>query len=170
MGAGIGLLLLLPGQDASSSTVSQPGRPAGPEVSDAPIPGPSGSAPAAAPLPPAAAVPSAQPAQPLPPDPPVPDAAPPAPSRPPVTVLNNSRRNGLADRAASRFRGDGWPVGEVGNYDADVLERSTVFYASGQQAAAERFAREFDVPRVQPRDRGQPDGLTVVLTRDFPGG
>lgn len=84
-----------------------------------------------------------------------------------MTVLNNSRRSGLADRAASRFRSQGWPVGEVGNYNRDVLPRSTVFYGPGQQAAAQRFAKAFGIGRVQARTSGLPAGLSVVLTREF---
>src|SRR5688500_13750045 len=59
--------------------------------------------------PPAVAVPSAAAPAPVPP-PPAPTAAASVPRLIPVTVLNNSRYAGLADRAAARFRAGGWPV------------------------------------------------------------
>jgi hypothetical protein len=87
----------------------------------------------------------------------------------PVTVLNNSRKTGLAARAADRFEDGGWPVRETGNYNGKISE-TTVYYAPGQEAAAQSFARTFrGVVRVLPRFATLPgQGLTVVLTRDFP--
>ncbi len=83
-----------------------------------------------------------------------------------MTVLNNSRRNGLADSAAQSFRDRGWPVGEVGNYNRDVLTATTVFYGPGQKAAGQRFAKAFGIAQAQASSSGR-TGLTVVLTRDF---
>lgn len=144
---------------AAAAPLASPsvGPSSGPVASTPPLP----SSPTPAPP---ASVPSPSP-PPSPPRPPT--TAPAAPSRPAVTVLNNSRRGGLADRAAQRFRSNGWPVDEVGNYNRDVLARSTVFYGPGQQAAGQRFAEEFGIPRVLARTSGVPAGLTVVLTRDF---
>jgi len=86
----------------------------------------------------------------------------------PVTVLNNSRVSGLADRSAERFRAGGWPVRATGNYRGGVVAETTVYYGPGQLASAQRFARQFDIPRVRPRFSGLPStGLTVVLTRDY---
>jgi hypothetical protein len=88
----------------------------------------------------------------------------------PVSVLNNSRIKGLASRAAARFRAAGWPVAGEGNYSGGVISTTTVYYAPGQQASAERFAREFGIARVAPRFAGLPTrGMTVVLTRDYRG-
>jgi hypothetical protein len=85
----------------------------------------------------------------------------------PLTVLNNSKITGLADRSAAKFRAAGWPIKETDNYRGGNLATSTVFYAPGQKASAERFARQFDV-QVRPRFDGLPgSGLTVVLTRDY---
>ena len=118
-------------------------------------------APAAAPAPPAAAAPPA---------PSAPAAAPPAPAPVvvPITVLNNSRYAGLADRAAARFEAGGWPVKLTGNFRGRIRS-TTVYYAPGQEAAAREFARRFPgMQRVLPRFRGLPgSGLTVVLTRDY---
>lgn len=85
----------------------------------------------------------------------------------PVTVLNNSRVAGLAGQGAARFRAGGW-LTVVGNFRGRV-ERTSVYYAAGQQASAQRFARQFGIGRVAPRFPTLPgEGLTVVLTRDFP--
>lgn len=98
---------------------------------------------------------------------PSPPAAVPAPVRP-VLVLNNSRIHNLADRSAARFRAGGWPVSGTGNYRGGTISRTTVYYAPGQLGSAQRFAREFSIPRVLPRFSGLPgSGLTVVLTRDY---
>ena len=56
----------------------------------------------------------------------------------------------------------------TGNYRSGVISQTTIYYASGQQGSAERFAKQFGIPRVLPRFRGLPgSGLTVVLTRDY---
>lgn len=102
-----------------------------------------------------------------------PPAAAPPPAAPvspvvPVTVLNNSRYTGLADRAARRFRAEGWPVKETGNFRGRI-RATTVYYAPGQERSAREFARRFaGIERVLPRFEGLPgSGLTVVLTRDY---
>lgn len=71
------------------------------------------------------------------------------------------------DPGATPFRSNGWPVGEVGNDNREVLPRSTVFYGPGQQLAAQTFAERFGIPRVLARASGLPVGLSVNLTRDF---
>ncbi len=86
-----------------------------------------------------------------------------------MTVLNNSTRTGLADRAAARFARAGWPVRQVGNFRGQ-LRATTVYYEPGQRAAAQRFASTFrGVARVLPRASNIPGprGLVVVLTRGF---
>ncbi len=104
-----------------------------------------------------------------PPPAPAAQATPVAPSLVvPVTVLNNSRRPGLADRAAARFRAAGWPVAATGNFRGQIPV-TTVYYESGQQASAQEFARRFDgVVRVRPRFATLPArGLVLVVTREF---
>jgi hypothetical protein len=95
--------------------------------------------------------------------------APAAPPRLPLTVLNNSRRTGLADRASARFVAGGWPVKLTGNFTGQIPE-TTVYYAPGQQASALLLQRTFPgLTRVRPRFEGLPgSGLTVVLTRAYP--
>ena len=86
----------------------------------------------------------------------------------PVTVLNNSRVKGLAERSAERFRAGHWPVPLTGNYRGGTIAVTTVYYPPGQQASAQRFATQFGIDRVAPRFAGLPgSGVTVVLTRDF---
>jgi hypothetical protein len=87
----------------------------------------------------------------------------------PVTVLNNSRRTGLASRAAAQLKDGGWPIKVVGNFRGRIPE-STVYYASGQARVAAALAHQFAaVRRVLPRFRGLPgSGLTLVVTREWP--
>lgn len=87
----------------------------------------------------------------------------------PVTVLNNSRRTGLAHRAAAQVANGGWSIKYVGNFTGRIAE-STVYYAPGQAAIARAFAHQFSaVRRVLPRFEGLPgSGLTLVVTRDWP--
>lgn len=88
--------------------------------------------------------------------------------KPALTVLNNSTRNKLADRAAGEFRAAGWPIKQTGNFTGRVSE-TTVYYAQGQLASAQLLQRAFPgITRVRPRFDGLPgSGLTVVLTRSY---
>lgn len=99
---------------------------------------------------------------------PAPPAVPAGPPRLPLTVLNNSRTTGLADRAAATFRAGGWPVSVTGNFRGRI-RATTVYYEPGQEASARALARRFaGIERVLPRFDGLPGrGLTVVLTRDY---
>ena len=87
----------------------------------------------------------------------------------PVTVLNNSRRQGLAARAAGQLSSGGWPIRSVGNFTGRIAE-STAYYAPGEEAAARALAHQFSaIQRVLPRFRGLPgSGLTLVVTRYWP--
>jgi hypothetical protein len=86
----------------------------------------------------------------------------------PITVLNNSRIQHLAEREAARFEAGGWPVPHKGNYRGGVISATTVYYGPGQLASAQRFAKQFGIGRVLPRFAGLPGtGVTVVLTRDY---
>ena len=85
-----------------------------------------------------------------------------------LLVLNNSRIDGLATRAADDFRAGGWPVRGTGNFRGRVA-MTTVYYEPGQEASARRLMREFGkIRRMAPRFAGLPGhGLTVVVTRDY---
>lgn len=129
-----------------SAAVSTPAVPASPQSGSEPIPG--NAPPTAAIVPPA----SASPVAPI----------------VPVSVLNNSRIRGLADRGATRYRQAGWPVARTGNYSGGTIATTSVYYPSGGQASAERFARQFGINRIVPRFPGLPTtGMTVILTRDY---
>lgn len=98
----------------------------------------------------------------------------PAAARAPLTVLNNSKVHGLAERVADEARGKGWPVALVGNF-AGRLPLTTVYFTPGDSAgerAAHEFAAEFPaVDRVLPRYDGLPPtpaGIVLVVTRDWP--
>lgn len=102
-------------------------------------------------------------------------AAPPPTSaaRAPLTVLNNSTINGLADRAAGEVQNRGWQVAQVGNF-AGRLPATTVYYTPGDaagQAAANELAREFpQIDQVLPRYAGLPPtpaGIVLVVTKDW---
>ncbi len=129
-------------------------------------PAPTAPSPVAAATPPAAPVPVV-------PVPAAPSgaatAAPPASSLVvPVTVLNNSRRDRLAARAAGRFERGGWPVALTGNFRGRIPV-TTVYYDPGLEASARAFARTFaGMARVRSRFAGLPArGVVVVLTREF---
>lgn len=97
-----------------------------------------------------------------------PASAQPADARPPVTVLNNSRRTGLAHQVAAQLRADGWLVRQTGNFRGRVRS-STAYYPAGGYAAAAALARQLpQIRRILPRFAGLPGaGLTLVLTRDW---
>jgi hypothetical protein len=86
-----------------------------------------------------------------------------------VTVLNNSRIQHLAARAAQQLREKNWPIRLVGNYRGR-LPVSTLYYLQGQHDVAQLLAKEFPaVQRVLPRPDGLPGkGLTLVVTREWP--
>jgi hypothetical protein len=83
-------------------------------------------------------------------------------------VLNNSRISHLASRVAAQLAAKGWPIRRTGNFRGQVA-MTTVYFAPGQKAAAQRLARDFSqVRRVRPRFAGLPGvGLTLVVTRDW---
>jgi hypothetical protein len=84
----------------------------------------------------------------------------------PVTVLNNSRRTGLAHAAATQIHSKGWKIHTVGNLQG-LTPESTVYYAPGHAAAAKHLAHDFSsVQRVEPNHAGHIHGsaLTLVVT------
>jgi hypothetical protein len=87
-----------------------------------------------------------------------------------LTVLNNSTRNKLADRVAAHYRAAGWPVKLTGNFTGRITV-TTAYYAPGELASAQLLQKTFPaIERVRPRFPGLPGtGLTVVLTRTYPG-
>lgn len=148
---GAGPAIQVPSGATTSATAAAP--------SPTPTPTPSLSA-SAAPSPTATA--------PAPPVSEPPATTQPAVAKVPVTVLNNSRRSGLAHDVAAELRAKGWPIAKVGNFSGRVAE-TTAYYAPGQLAQARELAREFpQIQRIEPRFAGLPGhGLTLVVTRDW---
>jgi hypothetical protein len=94
----------------------------------------------------------------------------PAAARPTLTVLNNSKVNKLAAKAAADFTRGGWVVTATGNLGGR-LAVTTVYYGPGQEAAAAALRRQFPaIAAAAPRTADVPGagGLTVVVTRDYP--
>jgi hypothetical protein len=150
-------------QAATDSGLDEPAVPEPGTDLGAPAPAPAAEGSPAAPPAAAAPVPAA----------PVPAAEAAAPADDlvvPVLVLNNSRIDGLAERAARQFEAAGWPVHDTGGLRGRI-RATTVYYPPGEQDSATEFARRFGgVQRVLPRLAGLPgSGLTVVVTRDFVG-
>lgn len=84
-----------------------------------------------------------------------------------VSVLNSTKRSGLARRAASALRADGWSV-TTGN-ERGQAPPTTVFYAdSEQQATAQAVADDLGgSPAVE--QSSDYSGITVVLGDDYAG-
>jgi LytR cell envelope-related transcriptional attenuator len=84
-----------------------------------------------------------------------------------VVVLNNSRVQGLAHHVAAEVAARGWQLGRVGNLGG-LVPATTVYYAPGDEAAAEHLASEFSqIQRIEPDSEGRihEPGLTLVATR-----
>lgn len=100
---------------------------------------------------------------------------PPAPVRVPITVLNNTRINGLAVDIGRAFTGGGWEVRATGNYSNTDIALTTVYFTEGdlvQQQAALQLQQQFPTlsgpaPRFfdVPGDPGP--GLVVVATGNW---
>jgi hypothetical protein len=161
------LLLVLNSRPSASGpapgAVAEPPTATSAALSSPPILGtPTPSAPASAS--PVASVPVSEPPATQPP------ATQPTPGHSPVTVLNNSRRSGLAAHVAAEVRAKGWSVAKTGNFRGRIVE-TTLYYAPGQSAAAAELAHRMpQVRRIAPRFAGLPGrGLTLVVTRDWSG-
>jgi LytR cell envelope-related transcriptional attenuator len=69
-----------------------------------------------------------------------------------VMVLNGNGVSGAAHAAASRVRGSGYSIGEVGNARRSDYMRSVVMYRPGHRGEALRLARDLRVKIVGPLD------------------
>jgi hypothetical protein len=87
-----------------------------------------------------------------------------------VVVLNQTSRAGLAGAVATRLRRQGWTVPAVGNFRG-VVPATTVYYPTGQEAAAQAAAETLPTtPRIRPRFGNlSTTRLTVVVTDTYPG-
>lgn len=87
----------------------------------------------------------------------------------PVVVLNETTRVGLAASVAGTLRGKGWSVIGVGNFRGTVSD-TTVYYPTGQEAAAAALAAELPVAQRLRPTFGNLDqtALTIVLAPNYP--
>lgn len=92
-----------------------------------------------------------------------------------VRVYNNSTIKGLAARAATDFRAQGWTVAEVSNYADGIIPATTAYYRPGtdEETAAKALAAEFGIRADQRFDgiaQSSP-GVIVIVTNNYqPGG
>ena len=72
-----------------------------------------------------------------------------------VTVLNGTAINGLAQTVATEVQSNGYPLGQVSASSDPSFERTTVLYADGQKAAAQKVSSDLglDPRKVEPFDR-----------------
>lgn len=64
----------------------------------------------------------------------------PTSKHPDVIVLNGTDVSGLAKKAADQLLEAGWPVSSTGNWAAEPLTESTIFYPEELQTDAEELA------------------------------
>jgi hypothetical protein len=69
-----------------------------------------------------------------------------------VAVLNGTSINGLAGKVASDIEASGYAVGAITN-TAPGVEKTEVFYAPHEKAAAQKVARDLGVDKVAPLDK-----------------
>jgi hypothetical protein len=173
----------------NSSDTASPGSPPSsgsphPTSSSAPS-GPSSPASSTTPPPPSSSAPSGTPSSPGSPPPSqsggVPNPGQPGGGQPDpaklvtVRVYNNSTIKGLAARAATDFRAQGWTVAEVSNYADGIIPATTAYYRPGtdEETAAKALAAEFGI-RADARFDGiaqSSPGVIVIVTNNYqPGG
>lgn len=87
----------------------------------------------------------------------------------PVTVLNGTRRTGLASRVAADLRKLGWTVVSVGNWRAGGVATTTVF-VQGRADAAATMRRDLDAADATKATIGamRTNRITVVVMDDYP--
>ncbi len=84
----------------------------------------------------------------------------------PVVVRNNTTISGLAERAASELRAQGYTVSSVGNYSNNILSTCAYYDPSvaGAEAEANQLNSQFSwIVRVKPKFDGLPSGPIVVV-------
>jgi len=89
----------------------------------------------------------------------------------PVTVLNGTRRTGLAAAVAADLRAKGWTIISIGNWRGTGVDTTTVFVNGEQDAAAtmRRDVRAADATRT-PIGAMKDGRITLVLMDDYPRG
>ncbi|MGD9954913.1 MAG: LytR C-terminal domain-containing protein [Candidatus Nanopelagicales bacterium] len=87
----------------------------------------------------------------------------------PVTVLNGTRRTGLAARVATELKAKGWTVVSIGNWRGTGIDTTTVF-VDGRDDAAVTMRRDLPAADAteQPIGAMRTNRITVVLMDDYP--
>jgi hypothetical protein len=86
-----------------------------------------------------------------------------------VTVLNGTRRTGLASKVADELRSKGWTVVSVGNWRGNGVDTTTVFVVDREDAAAtmRRDVKAADATE-EPIGAMRTNRITLVLMDDYP--
>jgi LCP family protein required for cell wall assembly len=87
-----------------------------------------------------------------------------SPSAIDVNVLNGTGVQGQAADVAAAFQSIGFAIEEVATYGAGPVERTTVFFGSGGEAAARRVARHITGGAALVEDGDVEPGEVVVVT------
>ena len=89
----------------------------------------------------------------------------------PVTVLNGTRRTGLAAAVAADLRAKGWTIISIGNWRGTGVDTTTVF-VNGEKDAAATMRRDVGAADATRTPIGaMKDGrITLVLMDDYPRG
>lgn len=89
----------------------------------------------------------------------------------PVTVLNGTRRTGLAARVANELRSKGWTVVSIGNWRGGGVSTTTVF-VNGRDDAAATMRRDLEAADATKAPIGamRDNRITVVVMGDYPQG
>ncbi|MDE3724045.1 LCP family protein [Nocardiopsis sp. N85] len=92
----------------------------------------------------------------------------PAPAETSVQVLNGTDIEGLAGQAADRLTSDGYVVTGTGNPEVRFPSVTTVYYATGQEAAADLLAKSLE-NAVTEEASGLTGTLELVIGPDWSG-
>ena len=87
----------------------------------------------------------------------------------PVTVLNGTRRTGLAAKVAADLKAKGWTVVSIGNWRAGGVDTTTVF-VDGRDDAAATMRRDLKAADATETPIGsmRANRITVVIMDDYP--
>jgi hypothetical protein len=87
----------------------------------------------------------------------------------PVTILNGTRRTGLAAKVAADLKKLGWTVVSIGNWRSGGVETTTVF-VQGREDAAATMRRDLEAADAtkEPIGSMRTNRITIVVMDDYP--
>lgn len=87
----------------------------------------------------------------------------------PVTVLNGTKRTGLAAKVAADLKKLGWTIVSIGNWRAGGVDTTTVF-VEGREDAAATMRRDLDAADATEAPIGamRSNRITIVVMDDYP--